>query len=76
MSRLKTIFSNVLGIPEEQVTDDLSMQAVEAWDSLKHMMLVAALEEEFEIVLDADEIVSCTEMPNVVTVLTAKGVEL
>jgi acyl carrier protein len=43
------IVSQILEVPPETVTDDLSPEKVETWDSLRHMDLVMALEEEFGI---------------------------
>jgi acyl carrier protein len=44
-----------------EVTDDklagLEYQAIEAWDSVGHMGLIAALEDTFEIMMDTDDII-------------------
>jgi acyl carrier protein len=50
--RLRTILSSVLQVSLDSVTDDTSMASVDAWDSLRHMSLVLALEEEFDVVID------------------------
>jgi acyl carrier protein len=49
--KLCSIVSAVLGIPEEQVTDGLSSDHVETWDSLNHINLIGALEQEFGLAL-------------------------
>ena len=56
-NRIKNVMSAVFEIPVEQVTNGSSPDTIESWDSLKHMNLVVALEEEFEIEFDDDEIV-------------------
>ena len=38
-------------------TKGLEYQGVEAWDSVGHMTLVAALEDAFNISLDTDDII-------------------
>lgn len=44
-----------------EITDDqlegLKYQDIEAWDSVGHMGLIAALEEAFDIMMDTDDII-------------------
>ena len=47
--RIKNVMSAVFEIPEEQIKDNSSPDTIESWDSLKHMNLIIALEEEFEV---------------------------
>ena len=57
-ARVLNVVSQVLGIPVDAITDDSSPENVEAWDSLKHMNLVLALEEEFGIRFSDERIVA------------------
>ena len=41
--------SSVFGISKEDIKDDASPDNIESWDSLKHMNLIVALEEEFDL---------------------------
>ncbi len=45
-----------LEITEDQLPG-LKYQGIEAWDSVGHMSLVAALEESFDIMMDTDDII-------------------
>jgi acyl carrier protein len=36
--------------------EDLEYRSIPAWDSMGHILLVAALEEAFNIILDTDDI--------------------
>lgn len=58
--KVRKIFSQILGIPQEQVNGETSPDTVATWDSLKHLNLVAALEEEFGVQFDDMEVVDCT----------------
>lgn len=49
-------FSEVFNISRDQAIG-LKFQDIEAWDSVGHMALVAALEEAFDIMLEPDDIV-------------------
>ena len=48
---LESLLADVLQIPIATVTDELSMKDLEAWDSLKHMELIATLENQLDIQL-------------------------
>lgn len=55
-NRIKKIMSIVFEVPVEKIYDKSSPENIEAWDSLRHMNLVVALEEEFDIEFNDDEI--------------------
>jgi acyl carrier protein len=55
--RLQKIFSDSLGIPLGLVVDDLRYSECPEWDSVAHMGLVAAIEEAFDIMLDAEDVI-------------------
>ena len=47
--RFFTVISSILNTDVEGLTPDTSRDSLEAWDSIKHMYIVLALEEEFGI---------------------------
>nr|MBS0021398.1 acyl carrier protein [Gammaproteobacteria bacterium] len=55
---LPRIVSEVLGIPIEAVSEALSSDETPEWDSLNHLRLITALEEELSIQLTMDEVVA------------------
>jgi acyl carrier protein len=54
--RVRRMLSALLNVPLERVGDESSREALEEWDSLKHMHLVLALEEEFGVEFADDEV--------------------
>lgn len=54
--KLKQVFSEVFGIPQDSVVDDLELKSIPAWDSMTHMVLISRLEETFSVMLTGDEI--------------------
>ena len=54
--RIKNIMSVVLEIPAKEIDDGSSPDTIESLDSLKHMNLVIALEEELDTEYIEDEI--------------------
>jgi acyl carrier protein len=74
--RFRTIVSTVLGIAPEQVQDQLNPDSVDTWDSLNHINLIAALEQEFGIVLPAGSMSANQSVRGLKTLLTEHGVEI
>ena len=70
--RIKNVMSAVFDIPVDQIKDNSSADTIESWDSLKHMNLVVALEEEFEIEFSDDEIIEMMNYPLMVAVVKNK----
>jgi acyl carrier protein len=60
--KIINIMAAVFEISVDQINDESSPDTVESWDSLKQMILVTALEEEFEIELSDDEIAEMMSM--------------
>ena len=48
------IFCSVLEVKESNLDLHMTMDDLENWDSLNHMKIIAALEEEFSIRFDDD----------------------
>jgi acyl carrier protein len=60
--RLKKIFSESLGVALNIVKDELQYNSIPEWDSIAHMALVAALESEFDIMMDTDDIIDMSSV--------------
>lgn len=56
IERYQEIFKTVFGV-EDEILETLEYQGIAQWDSVGHMQLVAALEEEFDIMFDTDDII-------------------
>ena len=68
-SRLKQVLANVFDEESESINDESSMDTIENWDSLKHLNLILALEEEFAVSFDEDESIIIISYPLIKTVL-------
>jgi len=55
--RVLRIVSNIMTVPLESLTLESSPDSVESWNSLRHMTLVLALEQEFDFKFDDDQVV-------------------
>ena len=61
--RIKKVMAAVFGISTAQIGEDTSPDTLENWDSLSHMTLTVALEEEFDVEFDTEEIVGMISYP-------------
>jgi len=59
-SRLRETMSFVLGVDESELDDGASVETVESWDSIHHMNLILALEDEFDVRFPEDSIAELT----------------
>jgi acyl carrier protein len=50
------IVSSALGVPVDKLNESSSPESVSAWESMKHINLVLALEEEFDVQFDDEQI--------------------
>ncbi|WP_200834386.1 acyl carrier protein [Amycolatopsis alkalitolerans] len=54
--RLRAVFVSALDLDEDADVEKLEYRGIEAWDSVGHITLVAAIEDEFEVQLDTDQV--------------------
>lgn len=55
--KLRAIFIESLKINASDVVDGLRYSEIPQWDSVAHMALIAAIEEGFDIMLDAEDVI-------------------
>lgn len=56
LDKLHKVFTEALEITTSQVTDDLTYNSIPEWDSIAHMTLIAEIEDQFDIMLDTDDV--------------------
>lgn len=56
------LVATTLGLPEEAVGLDASMDNMPAWDSAEHMSICLAFERQFGVRLSIDDITSATSI--------------
>lgn len=72
-NRLQDLFKTLF--PEEVLnfTNTLDSKNLTSWDSLKFVIIVVALEEEFNIALSNEELLSLDSYKNILSMLKEKG---
>lgn len=72
--RVLQVISQVMDVPFEQLTLNASVDTVEKWDSLQHLNLVLALEEEFNVSFSDQEIIEILNAEIILEVLKEKAI--
>ncbi len=63
-----------MDVPVEQINENSSPDTIEAWDSLKHMNLILALEESLNVQFTDEQIVEMLSMELILAVLREIGI--
>lgn len=61
-TRIIDLLSMILQLPPEIIQDDASMQTISTWDSLRHMSLIAVLEDEFDVEIKVSQFSRMTSL--------------
>jgi acyl carrier protein len=59
LERYNKVFCEIMQVDEDQLTG-LKFKESEYWDSVGHMTLIAAIEDEFDIMLEPEDMMSIT----------------
>ncbi|MEU5944813.1 acyl carrier protein [Micromonospora sp. NPDC047465] len=73
--RLRTVFVDALELPEGTDVENLKYRDIEQWDSLGHMTLVAAIEDEFDVQLETDQVIDMSSFKVALDMLRGLGVD-
>jgi acyl carrier protein len=68
--KLRVIFSESLNIISRDVVDGLRYSEIPQWDSVAHMALIAAIEEGFDIMLDAEDVIDMSSFSKAKEIVT------
>ena len=74
MDKLKEIIAAVFELDPSEISMEMTPESIETWDSLSQLTLINDIEEEFEIILEIEEIFSILKIGDVFDLLTKKGV--
>lgn len=73
-SKLNDAFAQSLRIDLTRITDELTFNTIEEWDSVAHMALVTEIETVFDVMLDTDEILDLSSVVKAREILSKHGV--
>ena len=70
----KKIFVDSLSLNNSENIEKLEYNIIPEWDSIGHMSLIAALEEEYKISLETDDIIDFSSFKKGIEILRNYGV--
>lgn len=76
IEKLNLIFSEVFSVDALVLDADFNKCNIEGWDSVRQLSLSTAVEDEFDIMLDAEDILEFTSYDNVKRILAKYEIEL
>ncbi len=56
LDQVRTAAADVLRVPPEKITEASTPESIERWDSVEHLNLILALETQFGIEFEPEEI--------------------
>lgn len=60
--------------PDIKINDDHGPGELDGWDSLGHVILMNAIQKEYSILIDMDEMIEIENVSNIRELLEKKGV--
>lgn len=76
LEKLNSIFCEVFSIVPTVLNEHFNKDTVEGWDSVHQLSLTSAVEDEFDIMLDAEDILEFTSYEKVKAILNKYGIEI
>tara|TARA_B110000003_G_C16651608_1_gene534433 strand:+ start:5295 stop:5522 length:228 start_codon:yes stop_codon:yes gene_type:complete len=70
--KLKDILSILFEVDKSEITDTFSSDDTDYWDSITHMNMVVAIEEEFDIEFDDEEILELLNFSLIKNIVNSK----
>ncbi len=74
MGKLEEIIAKVFELDISKIKKEMTPLDIEMWDSLSQLNLISAIEKEFQIKLEIDEIFTVMKIGDIYDLLSKKGV--
>ncbi len=68
-TRARAALAKALKVAPESIADNASQMDLSAWDSVRHMNVVLAVENDFDIEFGDDELPALTSLPALVAAI-------
>lgn len=76
IDKLNNIFVEVFNADVANLNENYTKENVEEWDSVHQLSIISMMEEEFDLMLDPEDIMACTSYEAAKEILTKNDVEL
>lgn len=75
IEKLNRIFCEVFSVDDSALNSKFNNTTVDNWDSVRQLSLTSAVEDAFDIMLDADDILDFTSYDKAKTILVKYNIE-
>ncbi len=75
IEKLNKIFCEVFGVEVAALNENFNKCNIDGWDSVRQLSLTTAVEDEFDIMLDAEDILEFTSYDNAKKILVKYDIE-
>ena len=72
MEKLCEIFTDVFGDENLEISEETSAEDIEEWDSLTNISILAAVQDEFSVTFEIDEIVAMKNVGEMIQAIMEK----
>ena len=72
LNKLKYIFRDVFGDEELDLSEETCSESIVAWDSLAQISILAAVQDEFKVTFDMEEIVAMNSVKSIIDAIEGK----
>ena len=76
LEKLNEIFCEVFSVETTALSSEFNKDNVDGWDSVRQLSLTTAVEDEFDIMLDAEDILEFTSYDNAKSILVKYDIQL
>ncbi|MFX1285374.1 MAG: acyl carrier protein [Promethearchaeota archaeon] len=70
------IICKILLLERDMISNDISQESLEIWDSMTHLALVSELEQAFDIFLSDDDILEIKTIGDIKKILDKYGIKV
>jgi acyl carrier protein len=76
LEKLNNIFAEVFSVDVSELNESFDKNSVDSWDSVHQLSLTSAVEDEFDIMLDAEDILGFTSYNAGLAILRKNEVDI
>lgn len=76
LEKLNKIFCEVFSVEETALNSEFDNKSIEGWDSVRQLSLTSSVEDEFDIMLDPEDILEFISYNNAKTILTKYDIKI
>jgi len=71
--KVEQVFANVFQLKIEDIQDEFTPNDIHGWDSLGHLSLISAIEQQFNTTLNMEDAIGIQSVKDVKRILNGKG---